>query len=128
MKQLNAPLIPKESVEQVNFIKYLHMRHPLLFYYSSTNMGQRPGKFAARMKAEGMISGIPDLFFPSLFMYIEMKRVKESYATEKQRFIMDKLESYGYKCYVCKGCDDAIKVVDREVKERSRTLTESHDD
>lgn len=112
----------KETYEQQNFVKYA--RTVLKFYklpehllFAIPNEGIRNQKNASRMKAEGMVSGVPDLFlaiplkgFHGLF--IEMKRLRGSKTTPEQKIFIEDLKKQGYSCHICKGCKEAQKIFD----------------
>lgn len=66
-----------------------------------------------RLTKEGLLPGVPDLFFPiasktffGLFMEVKSEKWRVS---PKQKKIMNKLSWNGYKCVVVYSLDDAIK-------------------
>lgn len=66
-----------------------------------------------RLTKEGLLPGVPDLFFPiasktffGLFMEVKSEKGRVS---PKQKKIMNKLSWNGYKCVVVYSLDDAIK-------------------
>ena len=80
------------------------------------NGGYRPPAVAARMKAEGVRAGVPDLFlaYPNAAGYhglwIEMK-VGKNRPTPAQWEWIEALEGYGYAVAVCWGMEEAQEVV-----------------
>lgn len=66
---------------------------------------------AGRLKAEGVVSGIPDLFIPAWRLWVEMKRVKGGSLSPEQRAIIKQLESAGYCVLVGKGAEDAKRKI-----------------
>ncbi len=75
-----------------------------------------------KMKAEGLRSGVPDIFLPVLAysydkmhnyfgLFIEMKRVDKGMASYAQDEYISYLRSQGYKVEVCYGFDEARKVI-----------------
>ena len=62
---------------------------------------------AGRLKAEGVSSGVPDLFIPAWRVWVEMKRSKGGSVSAEQKDWMTYLESVNYFCIVGKGADDA---------------------
>lgn len=113
---------PLETYEQQAFVTY---GKELLTYsgfderllFAIPNAGKRDVKNASRMKAEGLTKGIPDTMlaisrkgFHGLF--IEMKRVKGSETSPDQIEVIAELKKQGYSCHICKGCNEAQKVLD----------------
>ena len=66
-------------------------------------------------KAQGMLSGVPDLFLPvprGCFhgLYIEMKSEKGR-LTDNQKWFLSNAESLGYKTVVCYSANEAIEKI-----------------
>ena len=64
------------------------------------------------MKAEGMRSGVPDLFLPVARkgyhgMFIELKRRRGGVVSKDQQQWIDDLREQGYHAIVCRGFDEA---------------------
>ena len=72
---------------------------------------------AAKLKREGMKSGIPDLVLPVArrgfnCLWIEMKRRDpKSHASKEQREYINALLAENHYAIVCKGADEAIKTL-----------------
>jgi len=62
---------------------------------------------AAKLKATGTSSGVPDLFIPAWRLWVEMKRVKCGSLSAEQKDWITYLEGCGYSCIVGKGAEDA---------------------
>lgn len=85
------------------------------YLHHSPNGGRRDAREGARLKAQGVMAGFPDLF---LFvprggahgLFIEMK-AKGGRVQDNQREVMGRLSAMGYRCEVCFGCDAAIEVI-----------------
>ena len=80
--------------------------------FAIPNGGLRNIKVAVKLKAEGVKSGVPDIFlaYPSRGMhgmFIEMK-VGRNKPTENQRDYMFSLSAAGYYCTTCYGADEAL--------------------
>lgn len=60
-----------------------------------------------KLKAEGVSKGVPDLFCPELYLWIEMKREKGGIVAPEQRDWLNYLNSIGYTAIVARGLDDA---------------------
>lgn len=101
--------IPTEHAEQVNFVNWLEFNYPEHKVFAIPNGEHRAISVAQRLKAEGVRKGVPDLFIPSLKLFIEMKRQKGSRTTQEQKDWLAYLDSCGYYSSVCKGFEEAKK-------------------
>lgn len=115
-----ASHIPTESAEQktlFEWAKRLSGKYPELdLLYHIPNEGRRSVRTGARMKAEGLRSGVPDICLPvarggNHGLYIELKRVKNSRVTREQLEWIEALVAQGYVAAVCRGCDEAISLI-----------------
>ena len=102
-----------EHVEQVTFINWFRRTHPGVLIFAVPNGGYRSAATAGRLKAEGVVQGIPDLFVPAWGLWIEVKRAKGGRVSPEQRAVMAYLEQAGYTCCVARGCDEAVELVNR---------------
>jgi hypothetical protein len=59
------------------------------------------------LKAEGVSSGVPDLFVPAWGLWVEMKRTKGGAVSAEQKDWIKYLEEVGYCVKVCKGAEAA---------------------
>jgi len=100
-----------ESQEQINFVQWMRLQYPQHWVHASPNGGVRNIVTAARLKKEGVSAGFPDLFIPSLRLFIEMKRIKGGVVSAEQQEWITYLREHGYRCAVCKGFDEAKDVV-----------------
>lgn len=74
-----------------------------------------------RLKAEGLKVGVPDTFIPIASngyhgLFIEMKRKKGSATSAEQKAWIISLNAQGYKAVICKGADEAIRVLEEYLK------------
>ena len=108
-----------EHTEQVNYFKLLEkhiaLTESLILAHAIPNGGLRNMKVAKKLKAEGVKSGVPDIFIPiprgpNMGLYIEMKKVKQWTITENQKFWLNFLNEQGYYAVVCKGALDAYQL------------------
>ena len=102
---------------QVACVNYFRLRYPKGLIYAIPNGGQRNVIVASKLKAEGVLSGVPDLHIPMAKkgyngLYIELKNGKAGKVSDNQQTIMDKLQSEGYRCEVCRSFDEFRNVVD----------------
>lgn len=106
--------------------------HPAKMY-ATPNGAKRDKRTAAMLKAEGVKSGIPDVFLPvptlakpekfNAFgsttvtnglicgLYIEMKKIKGGKLSDEQRERIEQLQADGYAAVVCKGWIEAKNVI-----------------
>lgn len=71
----------------------------------------------ARLKAEGVVAGVPDVFLASPRqgfhgLYIEMKRQKGGRLESSQKDIIARLRQAGYRVEVCKGWWEAREAIE----------------
>jgi len=98
----------------------MHYQYPNYLVYAVPNGGKRNSIVAAKLKAEGVLSGIPDIHIPIARngfhgLYIEMK-AGNNRPTKNQLSVIDKLRSEGYQCEVCYSFDDFRMVVNDYLK------------
>lgn len=102
---------PTESQEQSAFVAWMRLQHPMHRVIAIPNGGLRNIITAVRMKKEGVQKGVPDLFIPSLNLWIEMKRQKGGRVAVEQSDWIEYLKFHHYKCRVCNGADEAINLI-----------------
>ena len=104
-----------EHDEQVAVIEYCDMKgYPR---FAIPNGGLRRKSEAARMKAEGVSAGVPDLCIPVArggyhSLYIEMKADGGKLTDEQSEWLW-RLRAEGMCAYCCYGADSAIELIDR---------------
>lgn len=103
------------QVECVRWFRFKHSKDGII--YAIPNGGKRDHTTAAEMKAEGVVSGVPDLHIPVprngyASLYIEMKNGKEGRLSEHQKEMIDKLRNLGNKVEVARTFDEFKEVVD----------------
>lgn len=90
----------------------------------SSNGGLRGKAEAARLKAEGVKAGVPDLCIPIARggyhgLFVEMKFGRNK-PTDEQMKWLSTLERNGYMATVCWGAEEAIAVIEQYAKGRLR--------
>jgi len=105
-----------ETYEQQEFVKYARMimkdeYRNLLF--SIPNEAKRSMSTASRMKAEGMVAGVPDLFLAISSgeyhgLFIEMKRINRAVVSDSQKIMIELLKDQGFKVVICEGSVSAM--------------------
>jgi hypothetical protein len=99
--------VPSEHVEQALLVQWFRRTYPNVLIFAIPNGGARSRATAGRLKVEGVVPGIPDLFCPEWKLWVEMKRTKGGVVSAEQRAMIDYLQSVGYRAIVCKGAEDA---------------------
>jgi hypothetical protein len=110
--------VPKVSEHDIqkSCINWFRLKYPKYLIYAIPNGGQRNKIVAAKLKAEGVLAGIPDLHIPVSKqgfhgLYIEMKAGKNK-PSDNQITVMQKLNNEGFRCEVCWTVDQFRLVVD----------------
>ena len=106
-----------EANQQEIVIKYLRLAYPNVLYCASAGGMRTSYLQAIKMKRTGYVKGFPDLFIyePNQDFHglaIEMKKEKGSVASPEQKSWQEQLRNRGYASYICKGNEEAIKVID----------------
>lgn len=110
---------PTESVEQQQLFAWARLQSgacpELEYMHHVPNGGLRNKAVAAKLKAEGVKSGVPDICLPvprtgHHGLYFEMKRRGEKESDEQKRWLAF-LNKQGYKTATCHGCEEAILLV-----------------
>lgn len=102
----------------VRWYRLAHRNGPLLFHIP--NGGKRNAREAAYFKAEGVVSGVPDLFLAAgrhgfNGMFIEMK-VGRNGESANQKEVRKMLEESGYYCTICRSLDEFMHTVEHYLK------------
>jgi hypothetical protein len=104
---------PSETEEQEGLVNWFRAKFPGVLIFAIPNGGHRAVSTAKRLKAEGVVPGIPDLHVPAWRLWIEMKRAKGGRLSEDQAEMIAHLEGIGHKVIVGKGAEDAsAQIVD----------------
>ena len=114
-KRKNAP--ESEANQQEIVVKYLRLAYPNALYCASAGGMRTSYLQAIKMKRTGYVKGFPDLFIyePNQDYHglaIEMKKEKGGVASPEQKDWQEQLRNRGYASYICKGNEEAIKVID----------------
>ena len=109
---------PSEHSEQVGFINWFRVKYPNVLIFAIPNGEKRAITVAKRLKAEGVVRGIPDLFIPQWTLWVEMKRISGGRLSPEQKAMIQYLEGIGQKVIVAKGAADASKQILEHIKEK----------
>lgn len=116
---------PYEHDEQAALFEWagwMAGRWPELEYmHAIPNGGDRNKVVAAKLRAEGVKAGVPDIFLPCPRggfhgLYIEMKRTRGGRVSREQQRWIDGLRAQGYRVEVCAGFDAAKKTIEEYMK------------
>ena len=102
--------IPTEHQEQVLFVQWFRRTYVDVRIFAIPNGESRSKSAGARLKAEGVSAGVPDLFIPAWNTWIEMKRSKGGRVSDKQKDWWGYLEGVGHKVFICAGFEIAKEV------------------
>ena len=112
--------IPTEAQEQTELFKWAELqkcKYPELeLLHHIPNGGKRNDVEAARLKAQGVKPGVPDVFLPVARkschgLYIALKRQKNAHVSDAQKKWIEALTGQGYQAEVCYGYQEAIKTI-----------------
>lgn len=110
---------PSEHQEQVGLVNWFRERFDGVLIFAIPNGEKRAISVAKRLKAEGVVRGVPDLFIPKWNLWVEMKRVQGGRLSTEQKDMIKYLESIGQTVLVGKGARHASEIVLNYVKENS---------
>lgn len=107
---------------QVACVRWFRYRYPKALIFAIPNGGQRNAIVAAKLKAEGVMAGVPDLLIPCARgvyhgLFVEMKNGKKGRVSEAQSVMMDRLQGEWYKCAVCRSFDEFKATVEQYMAE-----------
>ena len=117
---LNVAGALSESQEQQSLFSWWNWscsRWPDAVMFAVPNGGWRSLRTAARLKAEGVLAGVPDIFLAaprgsSHGLFVEMKRASGGVVSKTQKLVMARLTAAGYVCRVCRGFAEAREAVE----------------
>ena len=121
---MKAKLKSTESQEQQALFEWaetMEYKYPeLKLMYHIPNGGLRNKTVAAKLKLEGVKSGVPDIFLPVAKLnfhglYIEIKAEKGK-LSENQKKWHEKLRNQGYRAITCWGWEEAKTMIESYLK------------
>lgn len=110
---------PSEHEEQAGFVSWFRGRFPGVLIFAIPNGEHRAISVAKRLKAEGVVAGVPDLHVPEWGLWIEMKRQKGGRLSADQTDMIRRLENIGHSVIVGKGARDASAKVLTFLKDKT---------
>lgn len=115
-----AKQVDREGLEQAALMVELRLRMPEVadLIYHVPNGGHRVKAVAAKLKAQGVKAGIPDLVLPMarggyFGLYLEFKATppNDAAVSVSQHERIRKLSDQGYLAIVCRGHFDAMEQI-----------------
>jgi Holliday junction resolvase len=105
--------LPTEEVEQRLVVQYLELKG-CKYTAIPNSTYTKSWKQKMKNKATGLRAGFPDLVIiaSNHFFCIEMKRTKGGTVTPEQKAWHEALRAANAPTYVCKGFDEAKKIID----------------
>lgn len=96
---------------QVAVVQWFRLAYPKLILFSIPNGGVRNIVTAVKLKSEGVLAGVADLFLMSPNMnhhgmFIEMKAAKGK-LSEQQKYFLEQAKAKGYAACVCYSFEEA---------------------
>lgn len=127
MPKTQGAAVMSEAEEQAAVVQYLELKG--IPFYHVPNERKCSPQAGARLKAQGVRPGVPDLCIPVPSgkyhaLYIEMK-AKGGRITEHQRKWIEVLRHYGNFAAVCYGADNAMALIDAYMGGRVEIVTDS---
>ena len=102
---------------QVSCVRWFRLKYPHLFarLFAVPNGGRRDKVTAAKLKAQGVKAGIPDLqlamarggYF-GLFIEFKATPPHDAEVSKSQKDMLAKLQEQGYLAIVCRGMNEAM--------------------
>ncbi|MBF8703035.1 VRR-NUC domain-containing protein [Pseudomonas putida] len=116
-KKPSAKRVDREGPEQAALMKEIQLRYPEAYelLYHVPNGGHRLKEVAAKLKAQGVKAGIPDLVLTMarggyFGLYIEFKATLDpAPVSPSQQACIRRLNDQGYLAVVCQGHFDAME-------------------
>ena len=121
-KTTASDVVPSEHFEQREVVRWFRQTWPGVRIHAIPNGGARNKATAGRLKAEGVASGVPDLFVPAWRLWVEMKRTKGGSLSPEQKDWITYLQEVGYCAIVCKGAEDAKRQISAFREQHKDTL------
>lgn len=100
-----------EYMEQTGFVNWFRNKFQGVLIFHIPNGEHRNISVGKRLKDEGVVAGIPDLFIPAWKVWIEMKTKDGGTLSFEQKRIHKYLESVGYTVIIGNGATDASSKV-----------------
>lgn len=107
-----------ERIAQQKLVALVRHFYPDLLFWHTPNGEDRDAAVAIVLKAMGVEPGVPDLFFPTLRLFIEMK-APGGRMSESQARVREKLLLAGYIVRVYDDHEQAFAFIEGFMRERT---------
>ena len=106
-----------EQIKIFNWARYVDKRPELALLHSIPNGGYRAIGEASRLKASGVLAGVPDIFLPVARgsyhgLYIELKTATGRVSAD-QKIVIARLQEQNYQVEICRGAEEAIAAIEK---------------
>ena len=113
----NPSEIQSESFTQIQFVAWMRKTYPQHRIFAIPNGGGRSRADGLKLKNEGVSPGVPDLFIPSLLLWIEMKSATGR-ASRAQKSWLNYLDGIGHNTAICRTLAEAqdavLQIIEKE--------------
>ena len=111
-----------EHLEQARVVMWFRRTYPDTLIFAIPNGGLRSKSQALKLKVEGVVPGVPDLFIPAWRVWVEMKKAKGGKLSQEQQLMIKYLQSVNYCVIVGHGAEDAINQLTEKYHEIMQRL------
>ena len=101
-----------EHLQQVRLVAWFRRSYPSVRVFAIPNGGSRSGLQGAKLKAEGVSPGVPDIFVPAWNLWVEMKRETGGIVSPVQKDWIAYLEDIGHQVIIGRGFEDAKRQIE----------------
>ena len=121
MITLKQKKVDREGAQQKLLFQWLKWAHPRAYElaFHVPNGGKRNAITAAKLKAEGVKAGVPDIMialpnreFAGLFIEFKAAKPHSAAVSVHQKAWLQNLNTAGYLAVVCRGMDEAKTAID----------------
>jgi len=111
-----------EHIDQVRTVGWFRATFRDVLIFAIPNGGQRSRTAGYKLKLEGVVAGVPDLFIPEWRLFVEMKK-EGGRLSPAQKELIPVLEDAGYTVLVPQGFEQARDML-LAFSDQRRTKTE----
>lgn len=114
--------VPYEDDEHICLVRVWKLKYPHIPLIHIANgelrdsNRQRAMIRGAKLKRMGVKKGVWDLFFPTIFTWVEVKRQKGGRLSPEQKLFREQLEPIGYGFIVANGWQDGMEKLEELLK------------
>jgi hypothetical protein len=98
-------------MEQQGLVAWFRGKYPETLIFAVPNGEYRAMTTAKKLRDEGVVPGIPDLFVPAWDLWIEMKRREGGKVSDEQKRIHSYLKGIGDTVIIGYGAEDASRKI-----------------